>query len=95
MPEIFQTIQSVGIGGIFAIIVLKLTFDYLGKKKNNLEYDEIRKDFEMRAAIKSLARNMERQTEILEEMRGDCGDCKGEMMRVSGKLNGRISTGQQ
>ena len=87
MPETFQTMQSIGIGGIFSLIVIDKVFGFLRKRGDNK--DVICK-FEVNAALKSLSRNLERQTDILDRMDANCARCREEVSRISGKLNGHI-----
>jgi len=63
-----QLIQSIGVGGVFALIVIKVVFEFLEKKKNGKNGDPVYQ-FEMKAIFKDCARSLEDIAESLKSLR--------------------------
>lgn len=74
-------VQAIGIGGVFALIVLDKVFEFINKKK-----PENGKVLEIHIALTAISKAVERQTIILDRMYQDCSRCREEMSRISGKL---------
>lgn len=59
-----EGLTQLGVGGIFVVLVLKMVFDFLGKRKNDCHR-------KLEEELRKLSRAIEKQTRLLEE--SSCG----------------------